>query len=73
MTMQSLLLVVLFTGGLQANEPIQPAATADAEVLAVVDRFFVAFAANDFATMAKCESKGASTSSMVRARRAERD
>lgn len=45
-----------------AAAPVQPATSpagdAEAEVLAVVDRFFVAFAANDFAAMAKLRVEG---------------
>jgi hypothetical protein len=57
---RSILLVVLLSVGVQAQDPGQAAApsTDAAEVLAVIDRFFVALAANDFATMTKLRVEG---------------
>jgi len=50
---RSIWLAALLSAGLHAHEPAQPAAASkdEAELLGAIDRFFVAFAANDLATM----------------------
>ena len=57
---RTLFLILLLGAGLGAHEPAQPAAASkdEAELLAVVDRFFVAFAANDFSTMTTLRVEG---------------
>jgi hypothetical protein len=59
--MRSLWFVVLLSVGLHAREPVpppKPPPDEAADVLAVVDRFFVALGANDFATMANLRVEG---------------
>lgn len=60
MRILTLFVTALLSVGLGAHDPGQPTAPSadETDVLAVIDRFFVAFAANDFATMTKLRVEG---------------